>query len=262
MYINAKNIRGDYKVIYDIIMAAMAVCIIASLFLQGYSYLSPKGLAILQQVDYAIWLIFVADYVIRLIVANDKKGFVKTNIIDLISILPFDMVFQGARAVKFIRLVYMIRVFIYLNRVYKRLNAIVTTNDFHHILWFTFATIFIGATAISFIEDMNIGDALWWSFVTTTTVGYGDISPQSAWGRVVAVVLMITGIGFISMLTGTISSFFIRHEKTSAFRDENIQQIIGKLENFAALSEDDIEDIYAVLLALKRSSQNLKEPPR
>lgn len=262
MYISAKVLRGDYKIIYDIVMAAMAVCIIVSLFLQSQSHITPEEIAFLEQVDYVIWLIFAIDYIIRLAIAKDKFYFVKANIIDLISILPFDVLFQGIRAVKFIRLLYMVRVFIYLTRVYKRLSAILVTNDFHHILWFTFVTIFIGATAIAFIEDMNIGDALWWSFVTTTTVGYGDIAPQSVWGRIVAVVLMIVGIGFISMLTGTISVFFISHQKALAYRDEHIQQIIAKLENFSELSEEDIDDIYAVLIALKRNRQQVKKRPR
>jgi len=49
--------------------------------------------------------------------------------------------------------------------------------------------------------------------VTTTTVGYGDISPHTAIGKLIAVLLMIIGIGFISMLTGTISTYFIGRAK-------------------------------------------------
>ena len=51
-------------------------------------------------------------------------------------------------------------------------------------------------------------DALWWTLVTCTTVGYGDITPVSGIGKVVAVILMIVGVGFIGMITGTITSFF------------------------------------------------------
>ncbi|MCE5285987.1 MAG: potassium channel family protein [Pelosinus sp.] len=262
MYIYAKGTRRDFKIIYDIIMAAMAAIIIVSLILQEQSPISDEVLAILQYVDYMIWLIFVADYVIRFVVARDKVYFVRSNVIDLISILPFDALFQGIRAVKIVRLIYMFRIFVYVNRVYKRLNAIILTNNFHQILWFTFATIFMGATAIAYIEDMNIGDALWWSFVTTTTLGYGDIAPQSAGGRIVAAGLMIVGIGFISMLTGTISVFFIRQQKRTAYSDETIRLIISKLENFSALSEEDIKNIYAVLLALKKSGQNIKTPQK
>ena len=54
----------------------------------------------------------------------------------------------------------------------------------------------------------SIGDALWWTIVTMTTVGYGDITPESAWGRFFAIIIMLSGISLIAMITGTISSIF------------------------------------------------------
>src|SRR5207248_6212190 len=54
----------------------------------------------------------------------------------------------------------------------------------------------------------SIGDALWWAVVTTTTVGYGDVSPVTGEGRLIAVGLMIVGIGFIGVFTATVTSFF------------------------------------------------------
>jgi len=55
----------------------------------------------------------------------------------------------------------------------------------------------------------NFGDALWWSIVTVTTVGYGDKYPVTAGGRGVAVVLMITGIGLAGVLSATVASYFV-----------------------------------------------------
>ncbi len=201
MVIHMRNIITNnlerFRISYDIAMAMLALVIIASLFYQGRSDLTEDQLYVIRQIDLAIWLIFVADYVIRFILAKNKVLFLRTNIIDLVSIIPLDMSFQAlrlARAINVIRalkIFYLFRVFIYLNRIYKRISAVLTTNNFHHVLWLTVSTIFCGAIAISYIEDMQFGDALWWSFVTTTTVGYGDIAPSSLWGRMVAVFLMI-----------------------------------------------------------------------
>jgi voltage-gated potassium channel len=238
-------------------MSTLAIFIIVSLFMQNRANITENELSIWKELDYTVWIVFVFDYVLRFSLAKDKPHFIRTNIIELISILPFDVVFQGLRAVRIIRLIYMFRVFIYLNRFYKRLNAIITTNDFHHVLWFTFSSIFCGAIAISYIDDIDIGDALWWSFVTSTTVGYGDIAPHSLGGRIVAVCLMLIGIGFLSMLTGTIATFFISNNKAS-YKNESIQQIISRLDNFSSLSIEDINDIHSVLLALKQN-QNIKK---
>ena len=73
------------------------------------------------------------------------------------------------------------------------------------ILWI-FATI-----SIQFLEDgdlKEIENAFWWTIVTITTVGYGDYAPQSFYGRVLAIFLMLAGIGLVSTVTGSISSIF------------------------------------------------------
>ena len=56
-------------------------------------------------------------------------------------------------------------------------------------------------------EAVTLADALWWAAVTVTTVGYGDISPASTTGRAVALIVMLVGIGFTSLLTGQIAGF-------------------------------------------------------
>ena len=69
----------------------------------------------------------------------------------------------------------------------------------------------VGSFSIILFESGNIdtvGDAIWWTIVTITTVGYGDFFPLSLPGRILAVIIMFSGIGLISVLTGSISSIF------------------------------------------------------
>lgn len=77
------------------------------------------------------------------------------------------------------------------------------------------STIFIviGAVLISIVEGMSIGDALWWSFVTFTTVGYGDILLKTQLGKAIAVLLMIIGIGVIGVITTSITLYIINGGK-------------------------------------------------
>lgn len=65
-----------------------------------------------------------------------------------------------------------------------------------------------------FAENQSFGDALWWSIVTCTTVGYGDISPSTTIGRIVAIILMVFGISLIGMLTGAITMYFTSKQPT------------------------------------------------
>ena len=110
-----------------------------------------------------------------------------------------------------------------------------------------------GGIAIHFVEEMTVFDGIWWSFVTATTVGYGDISPTTPAGRVIAAVLMIVGIGLIGSLTSTITAlFFQRHEKASK-RDakcEILKTLQMQLDDFENLSDDDIETICKTLKSL------------
>jgi voltage-gated potassium channel len=63
--------------------------------------------------------------------------------------------------------------------------------------------------ALLWLRDFNsVWDGIWWAVVTVTTVGYGDIYPHSVAARIVAMLVMLFGIGFLSVLTATIASRF------------------------------------------------------
>ena len=111
---------------------------------------------------------------------------------------------------------------------------------------------------IHFAEGMSISDGIWWSFVTATTVGYGDISPATPFGRSIAAILMLVGIGLIGSLTSTITAlFFHRNEsKPSSTKDELIHTIHTQLDNFDNLSDQDIDTICTTLKLLHTRNKN------
>jgi voltage-gated potassium channel len=97
-----------------------------------------------------------------------------------------------------------------------------TYHGLHFVLLTVTVIIFAGAGLETVLERHSVGgkhihdfgDGLWWAVVTVTTVGYGDKVPMTGPGKVVAVVLMFTGIGLVGALTATIASFFVQEQHT------------------------------------------------
>ena len=107
---------------------------------------------------------------------------------------------------------------------------------------------------ISIVEGMSIGDALWWSFVTFTTVGYGDILLKTQLGKSIAVLLMIIGIGVIGVITTSITLYIANggRKMQKSYKEKVIEDIKNKLDNYENLTSEDIEDIIKILKALKK----------
>jgi voltage-gated potassium channel Kch len=95
------------------------------------------------------------------------------------------------------------------------------------------------------------GDALCWTLVTVTTVGYGDVSPVTLEGRVIAVVLMLTGIGVIGVFTATVASLLFEHgsQDNVARLEERLTRVEAKLDE-------------RVPFGVERGEQPPEQPPR
>ncbi len=88
--------------------------------------------------------------------------------------------------------------------------AALTRSKILRLLLLPIFVLFLGALGLHFFEKTTyIEDAFWWSFVTITTVGYGDITPSTIGGRIIGVVVMVCGIGLLGMFTATIASVFV-----------------------------------------------------
>ncbi|MDD7793726.1 potassium channel family protein [Clostridium sp. 'White wine YQ'] len=245
---------------YEVILALLSLTVILLLIVELSYDLDNETTLLFNVINNIILLVFIIDYMVRFYLAENKKKFFRSNIIDLIAIIPFNSAFQAARLLgftKILKFTYLfkflriLRIISLLLKLKKHLHKFIRTNNFHYMLVITFLTLLIGTLGIYYTEGLSLGNSLWWSFVTITTVGYGDISPSTPIGRVLASILMLVGIGFLSMLTGTIATFFLKKNSTS-YKDETIQNICAKLENFDELTEEDIENIHKTLLALKR----------
>lgn len=192
-------------------------------------------------------IVFTVEYSFRLWTADLKyetgtattKRFrfavSKYGIIDLIAILPFYLPFIfpfDLRVLRILRLFRLIRIFKLgrLSKSMKTINSILkeTRSELFLTLFVASILLVLSSTLMYYIENEaqpekfeNIGQSLWWSVATLTTVGYGDVYPITASGKFLSALIALIGIGFVALPTGIISSAFVERihsSKTEKFR--------------------------------------------
>ena len=151
---------------------------------------------------------------------------------------------ESSRFLRFVRLPRLLRVLqlfrlaVVVAKFGSDIKAIFNSRGLRSIVYATiFLIIFFGFLFfVSEPEVETFSDGIWWALVTITTVGYGDITPYTTLGRIVASSLMILGIGFIATITATVSAYFLSNfgEKQTTLDD-----VLTKLEKI----EDEIEKI-------------------
>ena len=189
--------------------STIPLAILALLYLALYSvevlgHLPPILFLDFVVVSDVIWGIFVIDFVARFILSHEKVRFLKTNAIELVSlILPFFRAFRMFRVVIALG---------FLSRVGRTLSARINI----YVGVILPLLIYVCALGVYDAEHKapganitNFGDAIWWAFVTIGTIGYGDYYPVTFEGRAIAVLLMIAGLAFVSVITVSVATMFL-----------------------------------------------------
>jgi voltage-gated potassium channel len=170
---------------------------------------------------FALWVVLFVEYVVRLLVTPDTKGYVRRRWVEPATVVVPAL--QGWHLVGIEKMTLVI------HEAALRIQAILRHHSLFRVLIAACGTVFLGAWLVQLFEEgqphggsgniHTYPDALWWAIVTVTTVGYGDFFPKTAGGRVVACILMLVGIGLIGVLTATVASVFIK-EHTDANKEE------------------------------------------
>ncbi|MFI2435565.1 potassium channel family protein [Streptomyces sp. NPDC018693] len=196
-------------------------------------------------VEWGVWAAFALDYLVRLGLARARWVFVRTHWLDLLAVaLPL---------VQPLRLLRLVSTLLLVGRRARMASQVRLTT---YVAGSVTGLMMFGSLAVLSVERdapngniHTLGDAVWWSFTTMTTVGYGDHAPTTGLGRLLAIGLMLSGIALLGVVTANIAAWFIsrfeRDDVEERLQREAIEALTAEVRalraEVAALSDSRVE---------------------
>ena len=205
---------------YEIFIGLLAVISLINLALTILRIIPPEFQQIAEIVDIPITIIFLADFTMRLRRSHPRRAYFidQRGWLDLLGSLP--SVFRLLRLFRLARVVRLLRDY-GLRNVFKSFIEHRADNALLVVALLVLVVLEFGSMLVLSFEanapGANIttgGDALWWAFVSITTVGYGDKYPITTGGRTSAVFVLAAGVGLFGVLSGYLANFFLAPAKT------------------------------------------------
>jgi voltage-gated potassium channel len=207
---------------FDLILLISIVASVIIVFLDSVLRLHQFYGDFFYIAEWVFTILFSLEYILRIITSRKPFNYIFSfyGIIDLLAVIPtyLSLFVTGGHYLIVIRILRLLRIFriLKLNRYMGASNYLWASiiNSRYKIgvfLWFVLTIIIIMGAVMYIIEGpkngfTSIPESIYWAIVTLTTVGYGDISPHTAAGKVIASLIMIIGYSIIAVPTGIISS--------------------------------------------------------
>lgn len=208
--------------LFDILLIVAIILSVITVMFDSVAEVRATHGRLLYLVEWAFTLLFTVEYVLRIMTLGQPGRYARSfyGVVDLVAILPtyLSLLFPGSQYLMVIRILRLLRIFRilklaqYLNEAETLLKAMRASLRKISIFLFAVLTlVLIFGSLLYLIEGdesgfTSIGVSCYWAITTLTTVGYGDISPQSPLGRAVASVIMIMGYGVIAVPTGIVTA--------------------------------------------------------
>jgi voltage-gated potassium channel len=210
---------GRVKTPFEPIVLAASLSMIPVLIIEADA--KSEGWKTFAQVaNWAIWVVFAAELAFILAVAPRKRAALRAHWLDvaivIVTVPAYGRLLSSLRLVRLARLMRLLRAAVIVSRALQAERQLTTASVFRFV---SLATIFLTVIAGAIQATVDTGDfktfwdGVWWAVVTVTTVGYGDVYPTTVAGRLVAIGLMLVGVGFLAVLTATIASRFVKEDR-------------------------------------------------
>lgn len=196
--------------------------------------------------DWLVWISFLAETLLLSALVRNKHAYLRGNWMNLVIIIGgMPLLWKFTPLVGLLRSFRLVIAVMILARLSKSVRMLLSRHQLGNTLAAAFVTMVISGIMISRI-DPSIGtvwDGMWWAWVTMSTVGYGDVVPHSAAGRMFGSLLILFGVVLLSLLTANLAAFFIGSDVEKVERDEKaadrmLKDISARLEHIERLLEE------------------------
>ncbi len=206
--------------VFDIALLFTILASVLVVMLESVPSYRADYATLLRSIEWFFTIMFSIEYVLRIVAVQRPLAYMRSffGLVDLFSIIPtfVSLVLPGAQSLLVIRALRLLRVF----RVLKMVRYLDESSQLRRALWasrqkiivflgFIVTAVVICGSLMYLIEGRqfaSIPHGVYWAIVTLTTVGYGDIAPQTALGRIIASVVMLMGYGVIAVPTGIVTA--------------------------------------------------------
>ncbi len=203
----------------NLAITALSMYVVVAILFDMMFDLDPRISKLIQFTDNIICLFFFIEFIYRVTTSSDRWGYLKWGWLDLVSSIPMVQSLRFARVLRIIRFIRIIRAFMGANSFIQHFFRNKAQGTLYSVAIIALLVVMLGSMSILQVEnapDSNIktpGDALWWSYVTIMTVGYGDKYPVTPEGRIIGAIMMTVGVVLVSTMAGYVASWFFGASK-------------------------------------------------
>lgn len=178
--------------------------------------------------DWLLWGFFCTELLVMCWLTKDPWRYLKNNWFNLVVIVAAMPLLWQAQELGALRAIRFTLVVLKLANLSTTIRAVLSRNQLGLTIVASWIFVLFAGVLMAAIEPTfkNVGDGIWWAWVTVTTVGYGDVVPVTGAGRILAGIVMLLGMGLFSLITANFSAFFVAREEMKLVQKED--QVLEK----------------------------------